>query len=714
MTAFQSRLDPSGVAFIVFDLPGEPVNKVSRATGEEFSDLLERLIADPAVKAMVLISGKPDTFIAGADIEQFAQLRTEREVEDLSRWAQALADRIERSPKPLVTAIHGACLGAGCEFALASHWRIATDHPKTQIGLPEVQLGLIPGIGGCNRLPRLIGARAALDIILAGKSERAAKARKIGLVDELVHPAILEQVALAAAQRLIVQGKPRREGPRDAMGLLLDRNPLGRQVVYRQARKTVLEKTGGNYPAPLAALEVVRTGLEKGMAEGLALEARRFGELAVTDVSRKLVQIFFATTSLKKDDGADVPIGELPPVKRLGVVGSGFMGAGIAGTAVLNAGVEVRLRDAALDRVGKGLKAATSILDERLKRRRLTRPEHQRLTALLSGTTGYDGFERSDVVIEAVFEDPAVKRDVIAELENALPDSAVIASNTSTIPISQLASSARHPDRLLGMHFFSPVEKMPLLEVIPHQGTAPHAIATATRFGRTIGKTVIVVGDQPGFWVNRILSPYINEAGLLLEEGIPIEVIDRTMTRFGFPVGPVTLLDEVGFDVAQKAGAVMYQAFGERFAPSSVLGKVTADGRLGRKNGRGFYQYVEGKKTDVDERVYAIIGVKPLAEVDAREVERRLVYAMLNEAARAVADGVVRTPRDGDIGAIFGIGFPPFRGGPLRMLDDVGAARAVAILRDLQQDYGARFAPAALLEEMASTGAKFYEGSGER
>lgn len=709
MTAFRTQLDSSGVAFIIFDLPGESVNKIGRATGEEFSDVLERLLADSAVKAMVLISGKPDTFIAGADIEQVAQVKTAQEAEALSRWGQALADRIERSPKPIVAAIHGVCVGGGCELALAAHWRVATDHPKTQIGLPEVQLGLIPGIGGCNRLPRLLGVRAALDIILAGKSERAAKAKKIGLVDELVHPAILDQVAIAAAQRLMAQGKPRRDNGTGTMGFLLDRNPLGRQLVYRQARQTVLAKTGGNYPAPLAALEVVRTGLERGMAEGLALEARRFGELAVTDVSRKLVQIFFATNALKKDDGAGVPVGDLPPVKRLGIVGSGFMGAGIAGTAVLNAGVEVRLRDAGLDRVGKGLKAATSILDERLKRRRLTRPEHQRLTALLSGTAGYEGFDRADVVIEAVFEDVGVKRGVIADLENTLPDTAVVASNTSTIPISELAVGARHPHRLLGMHFFSPVEKMPLLEVIPHDGTAPEAIAMATRFGRAMGKTVIVVGDKPGFWVNRILSPYINEAGLLLEEGVPIEVIDRAMTHFGFPVGPITLLDEVGFDVAQKAGAVMYQAFGERFAPSSVLAKVTASGRLGRKNGRGFYQYVDGKKTDVDEKVYDVIGVRPLAQVDAREVERRLVYAMLNEAARAVADDVVRTARDGDIGAIFGIGFPPFRGGPLRMLDDIGATQAVAILRDLQRDYGPRFAPAPLLEEMAGSGEKFYE-----
>ena len=711
MAAFTVAIELS-IAVVTLDVPGAPVNTLSTAVAQELDALLTRLEGDPAVRAVVLISGKPDNFIAGADIEEFTRLRTAEEATALSRRAQELMNRVAASSKPVVAAIHGSCLGGGLELALACHWRVATEHPRTQLGLPEVQLGIIPGAGGCNRLPRLIGARAALDIILAGKTERAAKARKLGLTDELVHPAILREVAVRAAARLAQDGTPARSPRRGVLGALLDGTAPGRALVYRMARKQVLSKTGGHYPAPPAALETVRLSLSRGMEAGLAYEALRFGELAVTEVSRNLVNIFFATTALKKDEG--VPpgtAGPLVPVDRIGVVGAGFMGAGIAGTAALNAEVEVRMRDADLPRVGKGLRTATAILDERLKRKRLTRPEYQRLAALISGTADDSGFRAADLVIEAVFEDLEVKRGVVSTLEHAVGPDAVIATNTSTIPIGDIAACAERPDRVLGMHFFSPVEKMPLLEVIPHRGTSPRAIATAVRFGRRMGKTVIVVGDLPGFWVNRILTPYLNEAGILLMEGAPMDVIDRVMTRFGFPVGPVTLLDEVGLDVAQKAAGVMHGAFGARLAPSDLVRTMAADGRLGRKNGRGFYRYEAGRRRGPDDSVYALAGVTKLPNIDEPWVERRLVYSMLNEAALAVADGVIRSPRDGDIGAIFGIGFPPFRGGPLRMIDSVGAAQVVRTLRELGDAHGGRFDPAPALVEMAGRGGRFYADS---
>ena len=708
MSAFTSTLE-QGIAVVCFDVPGAPVNTISQAAGEELAALLDRLAQDPVVRGVVLMSGKPDSFIAGADINEFVALRTAAEATALSRRGQELVQRIESLGKPVVAAIHGSCIGGGVELTLACQWRIATDLPKTQLQLSEVQLGILPGAGGCTRLPRLVGLRAALDMILTGASVRAAKARRIGLIDELVHPAILRKTAVRAADRLVRDGPPERERGGGAGAALLDRTALGRQIVYRGARRQLLKKTGGHYPAPLAALEVVRTGLEKGMDEGFAAEARRFGELAVTDVSRNLVRLFFATTALKKDDG--VPAGsvtEVAPVARLGVVGSGFMGAGIAGTAVLKAEVEVRLRDAELGRVGKGLKTAVSLLDERLKRRHLSRPQHQRLTALLSGTDGYQGFGKADLVVEAVFEDLAVKRTVMAELEAVVRDDAVLATNTSTIPIADIAAMARRPERILGMHFFSPVAKMPLVEVIPHAGTAPRATARTVRFGRKMGKTVIVVADRPGFWVNRILTPYLNEAGRLLLEGVPIEVIDRTMTSFGFPVGPVTLLDEVGLDVAQKAAGVMHAAFGERLVPAEVVGRMIADGRLGRKSGKGFYLYEDGRKDDVDDKVYDLLGVKPLPEVSREMVHKRLVYAMLNEAAMAAGEGVVRSPRDGDLGAIFGIGFPPFRGGPLRLIDELGPSQVVNTLRDLSLNHGDRFRPAESLVALAQRGGTFH------
>jgi 3-hydroxyacyl-CoA dehydrogenase / enoyl-CoA hydratase / 3-hydroxybutyryl-CoA epimerase len=698
----------TGIAVVTFNLPGEPVNKLSSAVKTEMESLLSRLREDTAVRAVVLISGKPDNFIAGADIEEFTAITNQTEAERLSFEGQETVSRLETLQKPIVAAIHGACLGGGLEVALACHYRIASDHPKTVLGLPEVQLGLIPGAGGCQRLPRLIGARAALDMILTGKTERASKAYRLGLVDEVVPASILRQVAIAAADRLAREGLPKRQLKGGVAGMFLDGTSAGRRLVYRGARKQVLKKTGGHYPAPLAALQAVEIGLEQGITAGLAEEHRAFGELAVGDVSRKLVQIFFATTALKKDDG--VPSGSAVPrqIRRLGIVGSGFMGAGIAGTAVLNVEVDTRLKDSDLSRVGKGLQAATSLLKERLDRRRITRPQYERLSALLSGSVDYRGFGRADLVIEAVFEELDVKRQVLAELEAEIRPETIIATNTSTIPIHQIAARARHPERVLGMHFFSPVERMPLLEVIPTEATGPDTIVTAVRFGRRMGKTVIVVADRPGFWVNRILSPYLNEAGHLLQEGVRIELIDRTMTDFGFPVGPVALLDEVGLDVAQKAGSVMHEAFGDRMKPAASLPRMLGATRLGRKNGRGFYSYKAGHKAGVDRSVYPLLGVHPTEDVDEDLVERRLVYSMLNEAALACADRVVRSSRDADIGAIFGIGFPAFRGGPLRMIDDLGPTRVVETLYHLQEQFGERFRPAPSLLEMARSGGRYY------
>jgi 3-hydroxyacyl-CoA dehydrogenase/enoyl-CoA hydratase/3-hydroxybutyryl-CoA epimerase len=706
MSAFTTE-NENGVAVVTFDLPGEPVNKLSAAARVELEALLIGLRDDPSARAVVLISGKPDNFIAGADIEEFTALTSQDAAERLSFEGQETVSRVETFQKPIVAAIHGACLGGGLELALACHYRIATDHPKTQLGLPEVQLGLIPGAGGCQRLPRLIGARAALDMILTGRSERASKALRLGLVDEVVPRSILRQVAVAAAERLAREGLPKRGSNSGIAGFVLERTPAGRQLVYRAARKQLLKKTGGHYPAPLAALEAVRVGLEQGITAGLAEEHRAFGELAVGDVSRKLVQIFFATTALKKDDG--VPPGSAAPrqIRRLGIVGSGFMGSGIAGTAVLNVEVDTRLKDADLTRVGKGLKAATGLLAERLERRRLTRQQYDRLSALLSGSADYSGFNRADLVIEAVFEDLDTKRRVLAEVEAEVRPDAIFATNTSTIPIRHIAAHARRPERILGMHFFSPVERMPLLEVIPTAATSPDTIVTAVRFGRRMGKTVIVVADRPGFWVNRILSPYLNEAGHLLQEGVPIELLDRTMTSFGFPVGPVALLDEIGLDVAEKAGNVMHEAFGERMKPAGALGRMLGATRLGRKNGRGFYRYKEGHKVGVDTSVYPLLGVRP-SDVHEDLLHRRLVYSMLNEAAMACAENVVRSPRDGDIGAIFGIGFPAFRGGPLRMIDDLGPTRVVETLYQLQEQFGERFRPAASLLEMSRRLGRYY------
>jgi 3-hydroxyacyl-CoA dehydrogenase/enoyl-CoA hydratase/3-hydroxybutyryl-CoA epimerase len=708
VSAFSVELD-GPVAVVIFDRPGEPMNTLTTEVGEELGALLDRLGGDSGVQAVVLTSGKQDVFIAGADIAQFVALETEEEARELSRRGQQMVDRLAALSKPVVAALHGPCLGGGLEVALAASYRVATDAPATRLGQPEVQLGIIPAAGGCQRLPRLIGLRAALDLILTGRSVRSPRALRIGLVDEVVPRSILRQVATAAAARLASGWRPRRPARRTAAGAVLDRNPLGRWLVFDLARRQIAARTGGHYPAPLAAIDAVRTGLARGHRAGLAREAELFGQLAVGRVSRHLVQIFFATTALKKDAVPGVEPGEGGTVERLGVVGAGFMGASIAGVAALRAGVDVRLRDTDWERVARGLAAARLVLDGALKRGRLDKYERERRAALLSGSPGAAGFGRRDLVIEAVFEDVNVKRQVIADLEKVVSPDCIVASNTSTIPIGRLQEGARRPERIVGMHFFSPVERMPLLEVIRGPATADPVAAAAARFGRRMGKTVIVVSDAPGFWVNRILAPYLNEAGWLFEEGIEIPDIDRAMTAFGFPVGPFALLDEVGLDVGAHAAAVLHDAFGDRFAPPPAVGALIGAGRLGRKSGRGFYRYDRGRKKKADDSVRDLTGRRPSQRrPSADEIVRRPILALLNEAARAMAEGVVRRPSDGDIGAIMGFGFPPYLGGPLRHVDDEGAGAIVPELERYAGLLGPRFAPADVLVEMAHTGKTFY------
>ena len=691
-----------GIAIITLDMPGEPVNKISRAVKDEFLQIIDRLERDTEVRGAVLISGKPDVFIAGADIEEFLLLETAAQAERLSRDGQLLIDSVAKMRIPIVAAIHGACLGGGLEVALACTYRIATEHPKTVLALPEVQLGIIPGAGGTQRLPRKIGLRAALDMILTGKNVRAKKAYQMGLVEELVHPAILLQVAVKRAKELGEGGKrPQTRKDRGFVDTLLDGNPLGRSVVLRKAREETIKKTKGHYPAPLAALDAVAAGLSGRAAHGYREESRLFGEMAATDVSRQLIYLFFATTALKKDSGVDVPV-EPRDVVKLGIIGAGFMGSGIASVAVQQ-GTVVRMKDADHARVAKGFAAVRGVLKDRLTKRQITRTQLDDTMSLLGGAVDYSGFGSVDLVIEAVFEDLATKHQVLREIEPIMKPEAIFATNTSTIPIARVAEVAVRPDRVLGMHFFSPVHKMPLIEVITTPGTSPESVATAVSYGKRLGKTVIVVNDGPGFYVNRILFPYINEAGRLLEQGASVEAIDDAMVAFGFPVGPITLLDEVGMDVGAKAASVMHEAFGARFAPSAAIEKLVAAGRYGRKVKKGFYLYDEdGKKGAVDPEVYAVAGAAAeRTEIPQLEIQQRCVFAMLNEAARCLEDGIIRSERDGDVGAVFGIGFPPFRGGPFRYIDSMGAAVLVSQLEELNSRFPGRFEPAEQLLRQA-------------
>ncbi|HJS57705.1 MAG TPA: fatty acid oxidation complex subunit alpha FadJ [Vicinamibacteria bacterium] len=698
--ALHHALGDDGVLVVTIDLPGEKVNTLGRGLIDEFEALLTRFEKEEAqARALVLSSGKPDNFIAGADINDFLKIQSALEGETLARVGQALLDRVAALPVPTVAAIHGSCMGGGTELALACAYRVASDDPKTAIGLPEVMLGLIPGLGGTQRLPRLVGLRGALDLILTGRALKASRARKLGLVDEVVPRAVLLVAARRAAVGL-AEGTLKLE--RRGMPLL-DR--ALKPLILSRARGEVLKKGGGHYPAPVKALEAVDRGTATSLEEGLKLEARLFGELSASPESRSLVSVFFATQDIKKDTG--VPEGtEARDVRKLGVLGAGLMGAGIAGAAA-EAGFGVRLKDTTTAAVGKGLRYVRDLLEERRQRGSLSSREVQQRMDRIAATTEMSGFRRVTLVIEAVFEDLELKRRVLAETEAATSQDCVYASNTSSLPIGEIASGAARPTRVLGMHFFSPVHRMPLLEVIVTKETDAWATATAVALGRRLGKHVIVVRDGPGFYTTRALSPYMNEAARVVEEGGRIEDVDAAMTGFGFPVGPVTLLDEVGIDVGAKVAKILHHAFGDRMAPPAAMARVVEDGRLGRKNGRGFYRH-DGKAKRPDESVYALLPAPERRPFDIREIQDRLVFAFLNEAALCLQDGVLRSPRDGDVGAIFGLGFPPFLGGPFRYLDQIGARFAAEMLERLAGKHGPRFEPAALLRDMAKAGKRFH------
>ena len=704
-----------GVAVVTIDLPGEPVNKVTAGLRAEFAELFTRFANDASLKGIVLATAKPDTWLAGADIDEFLTLRSAADAEALSRGGQALLARLESLTVPVVAAIHGACLGGGLETALACRYRIASDHPRTVLAFPEVQLGLLPGAGGTQRLPRVIGLQRALDMMLTGRNVKAKRAHQMGLVHELVHPAILREVAIDRARKLAAGTLEPRVAPkgRGAAGVLLEDNPIGRSLVVRKAREGVMEKTHGHYPAPLATIVAVQQGYDRGLEAGYREEAHAFGELAVSDVSCELVFLFFATTALKKDPGVDEPAPPPHPVAALAVVGAGFMGAGIASVAVQQ-GIPLRLKDTDTTRVGHGIAAVSEVLRERLRKKQLTRLQYEDQLLLAGGTTDYTGFGSASLVIEAVFEDLKLKQRVVREVEPLLAADAVLASNTSTIPIARIAQAAQRPNRVLGMHFFSPVHRMPLLEVIVTPATDADATVTAVAFGKKLGKTVIVVNDAPGFYTTRTLSAYMNEAGKLLDEGAKIEAIDKALLDFGFPVGPITLLDEVGIDVGGKVGQTLYDAFGARMTPSESMRRVVESGRTGRKGRTGFYQYdAEGKKGAVDATVYELIPhAAARRDIDAEEIVQRCVLAMVNEAARCLEEGVLRSARDGDVGAVFGIGFPPFRGGPFRYVDSVGVETVVEQLEQLNGRFPGRFARADLLLANARSRKRFYPVAG--
>lgn len=705
-SAFTLTVRPDNVAVVTIDVPDEKMNTLKAEFGGQVRAILKQIRENRALLGVVLISAKTDNFIAGADINMIGRCQSAQEAESLARQGQQVMAEIQSLTIPVVAAIHGACLGGGLELALACHARICSDDGRTVLGLPEVQLGLLPGSGGTQRLPRLIGVSTALDMILTGKQLRARQALKAGLVDEVVPHSILLEAAAEYVR------KPRHDHRRLPVRERILAGPLGRNLLFSMAAKKTAQKTQGNYPATDKILKVVEIGLAQGLSSGYEAEARAFGELAMTPQSKALRNIFFASTDIKKDPGATVAPG---PLRSVGVLGGGLMGGGIAYVTAIKGKLPVRIKDINANGINHALKYSWDQLEQKVRRRHMKAAERDAQLALISGGTDYRGFAHRDLVIEAVFEDLALKQKMVGEVEQYCAPHTIFASNTSSLPIGDIAAFAQRPEQVIGLHFFSPVEKMPLVEVIPHAGTSEQTIATTVKLAKKQGKTPIVVADKAGFYVNRILAPYIAEAMRMLVEGESVEHIDNALVKFGFPVGPIQLLDEVGIDTGTKILPILETAYGERFsAPASLIQAILNDDRKGRKNGRGFYLYgKKGRKSkkQVDSAVYSLAGMAARHnQCSAEQVAERCVMLMLNEAARCMDEGIIRSARDGDIGAVFGIGFPPFLGGPLRYMDSLGAGEVVARLQRLATQYGSRFTPSEALLRRAERSDTFWPG----
>ncbi|HAS8312278.1 TPA: fatty acid oxidation complex subunit alpha FadJ [Vibrio vulnificus] len=699
--AFNLKIDEQNIAWLGIDVPNEKMNTLQAAFADEMKAIFAQLKDCSGLKGLIVHSLKPDNFVAGADVRMLEACKTAPEAEALARQGQELFQQLSDLPYPVVAAIHGPCLGGGLELALACDFRVCSDDDATRLGLPEVQLGLLPGSGGTQRLPRLIGLLPSLDLILTGKQLRANKAKKLGVVDACVPQTIL----LDVAKQFVEKGKKRAKQKVTTKEKLLSGSGLGRKFVFEQAAKKTHEKTRGNYPATVAILQVIQHGLEKGMKQGLELEAKRFGELVMSNESKALRSIFFATTEMKKETGSEAKPSK---VGMVGVLGGGLMGAGISHVSVAKAKVPVRIKDVSNDGVLNALKYNYKLFDKQRKRRILSKAQLQSKMLQLSGGTDFTSFNRTDVVIEAVFEDLSLKQQMVADIEANAKSETIFATNTSSLPIHKIAEKAQRPENIVGLHYFSPVEKMPLVEVIPHESTSEETIATVVALAKKQGKTPIVVKDQAGFYVNRILAPYMNESAHILLANEPIDKIDTALLDFGFPVGPITLLDEVGVDIGAKIMPILVAELGARFKGPDVFDVLLNDGRKGRKSGKGFYTY-KGKKKEVDKSVYKLLKLTPESKLSDNDIALRCVLPMLNEAVRCLDDGIIRSPRDGDIGAIFGIGFPPFLGGPFRYMDQFGLKELVEKMNQFAEKYGDRFAPCDGLLTRAGEGRRFYD-----
>lgn len=699
-SALETFADPDGAWVHLIIHFEHSAHALTEAALIELDGVLSDLERIDGAVGLMLWSVDRRHFVSGADVTSIAAIDNETDALVVVERAHRALTRLSQLRYPSVAVLRGTCLGGGLELALACSYRIVVDSSSTRVGLPEVNLGIIPGFGGTQRLPRLIGLRAGLGLMAAATRLPASAAYRRGIADTMIPEAGMVKTACEAAAKLVrhprAVEKRRKKLKGGFISWVLERTPWGRSIVRRAAKKQIMAKTAGHYPAPFALLETVFDGWARPLEAGLALEAKAVSKLVPTSITKNLIRVFLASERAKKAsdrvEGADPA--SLAPVASVGVVGAGVMGAGIAQIA-LEQGFATRIRDLSWDRVRPALERIGSHLEQRVKRKRLTPLERESILARLTYTTALQGFSNCDVVVEAAVEDLAIKRAIFSEVESCVDADTILATNTSALPITDIQEGAVHPARYVGLHFFNPVGRMPLVEVIPGRDTDPQVTARVARWVVEVGKYPVVVKDRAGFLVNRLLSPYLNAACQLLELGVPGPNIDRVARDFGLPMGPFRLLDEVGFDVAEEVASTLHHAFGVRFEPSGALAKLTGpeanpSPRLGRKTGLGFYRYGQGHgggggKVEWDVRVNALFpnpklpNTKTLSDAD---ILHALLDPLVDEAFRCLDEEIVEDADTLDLAMVMGTGFPPFRGGPVHWAESEGLARLVDRLEE--------------------------------
>jgi len=701
---FRIEAHASGIALLWFDDPARRVNLLDTDSLASLRRALEELKqrADSTFpRALILLSGKEEQFIAGADIAEFDRLTDRSQADATVRATQELFEEFARLPYPTVAAINGPCLGGGTELSLAFRYRIASNARKVAIGLPEVQLGILPGFGGTNRLPRRIGLTPSLDLLLTGRSLDSRRAYRVGLVDAVLPHERFSERAVQWTETLLQDPHAvKRRHPPLGLRVIETIAPL-RNAILSQARGRVLRETHGHYPAPLEIIRVLRATWGARIAEGLATEREAVCKLLFTPESKSLRGIF----KLREEAKRRPETTRARPVRHVAVLGAGTMGGEIA-YLLSSRDIRARLRDLKPEPLLRSLSHARSLFEREASRGRLTKAEMARALGRIEPALDLSGLKSADLALEAVVEDLPVKQALFRELEGFVPDRCVFATNTSSLSVRAMAKGLKNPGRVVGMHFFNPAARMPLVEVIRTDVSDPAAVETVIALTRRLGKTPVLVADAPGFLVNRVLMPYLAEAVALVERGQPVRAIDRALRDFGMPMGPLQLLDEIGLDVARKVAHVLHDAYGDRMPPVTLIDRLVASGELGKKSEMGFYNYEGGKRQGVNGEIESSNPAEgPLA---SHAIVDRLIDAMANEAALALEERVVTRPEDVDLALVLGTGFPPFRGGLLRYADAAGIGAIVERLARRQQE-GAPSGPSGKLQQMALSGGKFYK-----